>query len=341
MLGTRLAVFCPLPRLGLIVVDEEHDDSYKQQDGVRYHARDVAVWRAQLRGVPIVLGSATPSLESYAQVEARRYRRLSLPERADPRATLPKIAFVPTRDPRAHDGLAGPLWDALAATLAREEQSLVFVNRRGFAPSLKCAACAWEAACTALQRAAHAASRARGAALPPLRPPGARAGRVPVLRQRRPPAAGLRDAAARARARRRFSARAHRAHRSRQHARARRVRRDARADRARRDRRDDRHADAGEGARLPAPHARRRRRRRQRALQRGFPRDRADARAADPGRRTRRACRACGEASSCRPTFRRIRSTRRSRPPTTTPSRARCSTSGARRACRPRRTPRC
>jgi primosomal protein N' (replication factor Y) len=95
-----------------------------------------------------VLGSATPSLESYAQVESRRYRRLSLPERADPRATLPKPAFVPTRDARAHDGLAGPLWAALSACLARGEQSLVFVNRRGFAPSLKCAACAWEAACS-------------------------------------------------------------------------------------------------------------------------------------------------------------------------------------------------
>ncbi len=148
VLGTRLAVFCPLPRLALVVVDEEHDGSYKQQDGVRYHARDVAVWRAHARSVPIVLGSATPSLESYAQVESGRYRRLSLPERADPRASLPRLAFVPTRDARAHDGLAGPLWDALSACLARGEQSLVFVNRRGFAPSLKCASCAWEAACT-------------------------------------------------------------------------------------------------------------------------------------------------------------------------------------------------
>ncbi|MEP7274746.1 MAG: primosomal protein N' [Betaproteobacteria bacterium] len=148
VLGTRLAVFCPLPRLALVVVDEEHDASYKQQDGVRYHARDVAVWRAHARSVPIVLGSATPSLESYAQAEAQRYRRLSLPVRADPRAAPPKIVFAPVRDARARDGLGGPLWDALAACLARGEQSLVFVNRRGFAPSLKCAACAWDAACT-------------------------------------------------------------------------------------------------------------------------------------------------------------------------------------------------
>jgi len=147
ILGTRLAVFCPAPRLALVVVDEEHDASYKQQDGVRYHARDVAVWRAHARAVPIVLGSATPSLESYAHAEAGRYRRLSLPRRADPRAALPVPRFVANRDARAHDGIAGPLWDALAACLARGEQSLVFVNRRGFAPSLKCASCAWEAQC--------------------------------------------------------------------------------------------------------------------------------------------------------------------------------------------------
>ncbi|HET9046410.1 MAG TPA: primosomal protein N', partial [Casimicrobiaceae bacterium] len=148
VLGTRLAVFCALPRLALVIVDEEHDASYKQQDGVRYHARDVAIWRARVRKVPIVLGSATPSLESYAQMAARRYHRLMLPDRADPRAALPKVVLVPTRDARAHDGLAGPLWDALADGLARGEQSLVFVNRRGFAPSLKCASCSWEAACS-------------------------------------------------------------------------------------------------------------------------------------------------------------------------------------------------
>jgi len=147
VLGTRLAVFAPLPRLALVVVDEEHDGSYKQQEGVRYHARDAAVWRARHRGVPVVLGSATPSLESYAQAAAGRYRRLALPLRADPRARPPSIRFVATRDERAREGVAGPVWDALAACLARGEQSLLFVNRRGFAPSLKCAACAWEAHC--------------------------------------------------------------------------------------------------------------------------------------------------------------------------------------------------
>jgi primosomal protein N' (replication factor Y) len=147
VLGTRLAVFCALPRLALIVVDEEHDASYKQQDGVRYHARDVAIWRARARGVPIVLSSATPSLESFAQVHAEKYRRLLLPLRADPRARLPRVVLVSNRDAKARDGISGPLWDALAACLARHEQALVFVNRRGFAPSLKCFACGWQAEC--------------------------------------------------------------------------------------------------------------------------------------------------------------------------------------------------
>jgi len=147
VLGTRLAAFCALPRLALIIVDEEHDPSYKQQDGVRYHARDVAIWRARSRNVPIVLSSATPSLESFAQVHAQKYRRLLLPLRADPRARLPHVALVSNRDAKARDGISGPLWDALAACLARREQALVFVNRRGFAPSLKCFACGWQAEC--------------------------------------------------------------------------------------------------------------------------------------------------------------------------------------------------
>jgi primosomal protein N' (replication factor Y) len=147
VLGTRLAVFCALPRLALVVVDEEHDTSYKQQDGVRYHARDVAVWRARSRNVPIVLSSATPSLESFARTEAGKYHRLLLPRRADPRAQLPRISLVPNRGEGARDGISGPLWDALRACLARGEQALVFVNRRGYAPSLKCSACGWQADC--------------------------------------------------------------------------------------------------------------------------------------------------------------------------------------------------
>src|SRR5438067_7310152 len=104
VLGTRLAVFCALPNLALIVIDEEHDASYKQQDGVRYHARDAAVWRARLRNIPIVLSSATPSLESFAHAREGRYRRLSLPRRADPRAQMPRISLVANGGPGARDG---------------------------------------------------------------------------------------------------------------------------------------------------------------------------------------------------------------------------------------------
>ncbi|MFO1322636.1 MAG: primosomal protein N' [Burkholderiales bacterium] len=147
VLGTRLAVFTPLPALGLVVVDEEQDASYKQQDMVRYHARDAAVWRARRREVPVVLGSATPSLESWFHARGGRYRRLDLPRRADPRAALPVVRFAGNRAARSLDGVGDALRDAIAARLARGEQSLVFVNRRGFSPSLVCAACKWEAQC--------------------------------------------------------------------------------------------------------------------------------------------------------------------------------------------------
>jgi primosomal protein N' (replication factor Y) (superfamily II helicase) len=147
ILGTRLAVFAPAPRLALIVVDEEHDPSYKQQEGVRYHARDVAIWRAHARGVPIVLGSATPSLETLHNAAVGRYATLALPARARADARHATATLVPVRDAAAHDGIAGPLWRALHAKLAAREQALVFVNRRGYAPALKCAACAWQAMC--------------------------------------------------------------------------------------------------------------------------------------------------------------------------------------------------
>ena len=147
VLGTRLAVFAPMPRLGLIVVDEEHDPSYKQQEGVRYHGRDVAVWRARQRGVPIVLGSATPSLETLHQVKRGRYQRLTLPRRAIAAAGAPPVALAPHREAAMHEGIGPRLREALARRLARGEQSLVFINRRGYAPSLLCAACGWQAGC--------------------------------------------------------------------------------------------------------------------------------------------------------------------------------------------------
>ncbi len=147
VLGTRLAVFAPLPRLGLVVVDEEHDPSFKQQDGVRYHGRDVAVWRARQRGVPVVLGSATPSLETLQHAAHGRYERLSLPVRAVAGAAPARVTFAPNRDAAAHEGIGPRLREALALRQRRGEQSLVFINRRGYAPSLLCAACGWQAGC--------------------------------------------------------------------------------------------------------------------------------------------------------------------------------------------------
>jgi len=148
VLGTRLAVFAPMPRLGLVVVDEEHDPSFKQQEGVRYHARDVAVWRARQRGIPIVLGTATPSLETLHQARRGRYERIVLPSRAIASAAPPSIVFAPHRDPAATEGIGGRLHDAIALRLQRGQQSLVFINRRGYAPSLTCASCGWQAECT-------------------------------------------------------------------------------------------------------------------------------------------------------------------------------------------------
>ena len=147
VLGTRLAVFSPLPRLDLIVVDEEHDGSYKQSDTVRYHARDAALWRGSRRNVRVVLASATPSLESFANAESGRYSHLRLVQRADPRAMPPAMRIVPARGSSVEAGISLALLEAIGQRLQRGEQSLVFVNRRGFSPALKCAACQWEANC--------------------------------------------------------------------------------------------------------------------------------------------------------------------------------------------------
>ena len=150
VLGTRLAVFASMPRLGLIVVDEEHDPSFKQQEGARYSARDLAVYRGRLEGVPVVLGSATPSLESWQRAEQGAYRRIALPERigggALPRVRLVDMNLLP-RDKAGSTALSPPLLDALQSRIARGEQSLVLLNRRGYAPVLQCGACAWKSAC--------------------------------------------------------------------------------------------------------------------------------------------------------------------------------------------------
>ena len=146
VLGTRSAVFTPLKNPGLIVVDEEHDTSYKQQDGFRYSARDVAVMRASREGIPIVLGSATPSLESLNNARQGSYRLLELPERTG-NAGMPSVAVLDMRRLAPVDGLSHPLRMAIAQRLDKGEQSLLFLNRRGFAPVWMCHGCGWVAPC--------------------------------------------------------------------------------------------------------------------------------------------------------------------------------------------------
>lgn len=146
LLGTRSAIFVPLPEAGLIVVDEEHDSSYKQQDGFRYSARDLALVRGKALGVPVLLGSATPSLESLQQVELGRSQRLRLVRRATG-AAAPRVEVLDVRRQPMADGLIEPVFARIAQTLARGEQVLVFRNRRGFAPVLHCHDCGWSARC--------------------------------------------------------------------------------------------------------------------------------------------------------------------------------------------------
>ncbi|GBG13744.1 primosomal protein N' [Novimethylophilus kurashikiensis] len=147
VIGTRLSVFTPIPNLKLVVVDEEHDGSYKQQDGMRYSARDVAVVRAKQAGIPIVLGSATPSLETWHNSQAGRYALLTLGQRAVAQSQLPDIITLDARTPQLKDGLTPALINALHDRLAKGEQSLLFINRRGYSPVLLCSACAWVAPC--------------------------------------------------------------------------------------------------------------------------------------------------------------------------------------------------
>jgi primosomal protein N' (replication factor Y) len=148
VLGTRLAILASLPHLKLIVIDEEHDPSYKQQEGLRYSARDLAVWRAHQLGIPIVLGSATPSLESWHHAQTGRYRRLELRERAVRDAVLPRVKLVDMERDKPKEGLTAHLLHALRHRLERGEQSLLFLNRRGYAPVLCCDACGWISNCT-------------------------------------------------------------------------------------------------------------------------------------------------------------------------------------------------
>lgn len=146
LIGTRSAIFTPFDNLGIIIVDEEHDSSYKQQDGLRYSARDIAAKRAFDRHIPVVFGSATPSLESLYNVERQRYRHLVLTERAGG-ANLPAYHLIDMRGQRQNDGISIPLEHVLRRHLEGQNQVLVFLNRRGFAPTLLCASCGWQAMC--------------------------------------------------------------------------------------------------------------------------------------------------------------------------------------------------
>jgi len=149
VLGTRLAVFASMPRLGLIVVDEEHDPSFKQQEGARYSARDLAVWRGHQAGVPVLLGSATPSLETWQRVQEGRYLRLPMTQRigggAMPRVRLVDMNALPKLNEERV--LAPLLLAAIEKRIAAGEQSLLLLNRRGYAPVLHCGACAWKSGC--------------------------------------------------------------------------------------------------------------------------------------------------------------------------------------------------
>jgi primosomal protein N' (replication factor Y) (superfamily II helicase) len=146
VIGTRSAVFTSLPHLALIVVDEEHDASYKQHEGFRYSARDLAVWRAQRAHVPIVLGSATPSLETLENAAQARYSKLLLPQRPGA-ARTPRMSLVDLRKHASEQGLSQPALQAIRQHVNAGGQVIVFLNRRGYAPSLFCNACGWVAPC--------------------------------------------------------------------------------------------------------------------------------------------------------------------------------------------------
>lgn len=147
LVGTRLAVFASFTKLALIIVDEEHDPSYKAGDGIYYSARDLAVKRAHSWGIACVLGSATPSLETWSKVQSGKYRLLTLKTRAAAHAKLPTLKLIDTRQEKSGNFLTEGLKAEVNAALGRKEQALLFVNRRGYAPTLTCTACGWVSRC--------------------------------------------------------------------------------------------------------------------------------------------------------------------------------------------------
>jgi primosomal protein N' (replication factor Y) len=146
LIGTRSAVFTPMPNLGLIVIDEEHDLSFKQQDGFRYSARDLAIWRAHQMNIPVVLGSATPSLETLHNVHQQKYYLETLTQRVLD-AKPPLVKLIDLKNQNLEGGLSGTLIKAIENTLAKNEQVLLFLNRRGYAPTWMCHTCGWVADC--------------------------------------------------------------------------------------------------------------------------------------------------------------------------------------------------
>lgn len=146
IIGTRSAIFTPAPSIGLIIVDEEHDSSFKQMDGFRYSARDLAIKRASLLNIPVVLGSATPSLESFRNIKSHKFRKLCLPERTGA-ASLPSVYRIDMKGRVADHGLAERALRAIEDEIGSGGQVLIFLNRRGFAPTLICADCGWMSLC--------------------------------------------------------------------------------------------------------------------------------------------------------------------------------------------------
>lgn len=146
ILGTRSAIFSPIPNLGLIILDEEHDLSFKQQEGFRYHARDVALYRAHLQQCPIILGSATPSIDSFHLVQQGKLTHLTLNHRAGD-AVMPKIHLIDLKVAKKQHGISQNLITEIQKRLDKNEQVLIFLNRRGYAPVLICESCAWQANC--------------------------------------------------------------------------------------------------------------------------------------------------------------------------------------------------
>ena len=146
IIGTRSAVMMPAPKLGLIIVDEEHDASYKQQEGFKFSARDIAIKRAQIIKIPIILGSATPSLRTLKLVEERKFKTISLTKRVTQKSP-PKFSILDINEVKLISGLAPQAIEAISQTLKQKKQAMIFINRRGFAPQFICSYCDWKAMC--------------------------------------------------------------------------------------------------------------------------------------------------------------------------------------------------